>query len=258
MIELDQNTSSIILAVFGICSAVILIFTPAYYGKFAPKKRTLFMINSSSSWFIFEVVSPAMFIYTYLKQREGPLQVNFIAVMYLTHYFLRTFIYPFVRISKGKSSKTPLEITIMAMISNTFIGNANGHGAALKEMDGSLCCSFGCFKDPLFVVGFLLFWIGMAINWHSESVLRSLRKGGKKTYSIPYGGLFKYVSCAHYFGELLEWTGYAIASRTIGSIIFTLFTAFNLVPRAVKTHKWYHEKFEDYPKERKILIPKII
>jgi 3-oxo-5-alpha-steroid 4-dehydrogenase 1 len=29
----------------------------------------------------------------------------------------------------------------------------------------------------------------------------------------------------------------------------------NLVPRAIATHRWYREKFPDYPKDRKILIP---
>jgi hypothetical protein len=31
-----------------------------------------------------------------------------------------------------------------------------------------------------------------------------------------------------------------------------------LLPRAISHHKWYKEEFEDYPKERKIIIPKIL
>ena len=30
-------------------------------------------------------------------------------------------------------------------------------------------------------------------------------------------------------------------------------TIFNLLPRAISHHKWYKEKFEDYPKEGKII-----
>ena len=28
-----------------------------------------------------------------------------------------------------------------------------------------------------------------------------------------------------------------------------------MLPRAYKGHKWYHGKFPDYPKERKVVIP---
>ena len=32
----------------------------------------------------------------------------------------------------------------------------------------------------------------------------------------------------------------------------------NLFPRALSHHKWYKEKFSDYPKNRKAIIPGII
>jgi 3-oxo-5-alpha-steroid 4-dehydrogenase 1 len=44
------------------------------------------------------------------------------------------------------------------------------------------------------------------------SVLRNLRKPGDTGYYIPKGGMFEYVSGANFFGEILEWTGFAIAS----------------------------------------------
>jgi 3-oxo-5-alpha-steroid 4-dehydrogenase 1 len=34
-----------------------------------------------------------------------------------------------------------------------------------------------------------------------------------------------------------------------------LITIANLVPRAFQTHRWYREKFPDYPSERRVLIP---
>ena len=37
--------------------------------------------------------------------------------------------------------------------------------------------------------------------------------------------------------------------------IVTIFTAANLVPRALYTHKWFHKNFDDYPKERKAIFP---
>ena len=43
------------------------------------------------------------------------------------------------------------------------------------------------FYDPRFLIGLVLFLLGMAINIHSDSVLRSLRKPGETAYRIPRG-----------------------------------------------------------------------
>ncbi|GIQ98336.1 MAG: hypothetical protein CM15mP4_1730 [Candidatus Neomarinimicrobiota bacterium] len=40
-------------------------------------------------------------------------------------------------------------------------------------------------------------------------------------------------------------------------IFFALWTIFNLLPRALKHHAWYKDKFSDYPKDRKAIIPKL-
>ncbi|XP_024906268.1 3-oxo-5-alpha-steroid 4-dehydrogenase 1 isoform X3 [Pteropus alecto] len=69
------------------------------------------------------------------------------------------------------------------------------------------------------------------------------------------GGLFEYVSTANYFGEVLEWCGYGLASWSVQGAAFALFTFCVLLCRARQHHRWYLEKFEDYPKFRKIMIP---
>jgi protein-S-isoprenylcysteine O-methyltransferase Ste14 len=63
------------------------------------------------------------------------------------------------------------------------------------------------------------------------------------------------VSCPNYFGEMIEWTGWAIATLSWPGLVFALWTAANLVPRALKHHAWYHAKFVDYPPARKAIIP---
>ncbi|XP_038301310.1 3-oxo-5-alpha-steroid 4-dehydrogenase 1 isoform X1 [Canis lupus familiaris] len=69
------------------------------------------------------------------------------------------------------------------------------------------------------------------------------------------GGLFEYVTAANYFGEVVEWCGYGLASWSIQGGAFALFTFCILLTRAQQHHRWYLEKFEDYPKFRKIIIP---
>ncbi|KAH7730682.1 5alpha-reductase I [Aphelenchoides avenae] len=95
----------------------------------------------------------------------------------------------------------------------------------------------------------------MAINIHSDHVLRNLRKPGETGYKIPKGGMFEQVSAANLFGEILEWSGYALFAQTLPAVAFSVFTFSNLVPRALEHHRWYRTKFDDYPAERKAVIP---
>jgi hypothetical protein len=71
------------------------------------------------------------------------------------------------------------------------------------------------------------------------------------------GGAFRWVSAANYFGELVEWTGFAIAAMTPAAWAFAVFTAANLVPRAWSHHRWYRATFPEYPAARRSIIPYI-
>ncbi|XP_021362952.1 3-oxo-5-alpha-steroid 4-dehydrogenase 1-like isoform X2 [Mizuhopecten yessoensis] len=73
-----------------------------------------------------------------------------------------------------------------------------------------------------------------------------------------FGGLFTYVSGANFFGEILEWFGFAVANGTLPTLAFFLSTTASIAPRAFSHHRWYKEKFDDYPTERKALIPLVI
>eukprot|EP00956_Cyclotella_meneghiniana_P009821 scaffold13606_cov100-Cyclotella_meneghiniana.AAC.4 len=61
-------------------------------------------------------------------------------------------------------------------------------------------------------------------------------------------------------GEILEWFGFAMASRfSLSSVAFLCYTASNLIPRGIAHHEWYKNKFDDYPIERKwAVIPFIV
>ena len=53
------------------------------------------------------------------------------------------------------------------------------------------------------VIGGAMFLAGMAVNLHSDHIIRNLRRPGDTRHYIPRGGMFRYVSSANYFGELL-------------------------------------------------------
>ena len=62
-----------------------------------------------------------------------------------------------------------------------------------------------------------------------------------------------------YFTELISFTGFAIATWSLGALFVLAVSAANLIPRAFQVHRWYLEKFpDDYPRDRKVLIPFIV
>lgn len=62
------------------------------------------------------------------------------------------------------------------------------------------------------LTGLFLFTLGMTGNiWH-DKVLSNLRRHSneRKKYSIPYGGLYEFISFPNYLCEWIEWSGYAL------------------------------------------------
>ncbi len=70
--------------------------------------------------------------------------------------------------------------------------------------------------------------------------------------------MYKYISSPNYFGEIIEWAGWAILTWSSAGFVFFIWTIANLFPRAIAHHKWYQNKFEDYPMNRKAIFPFIL
>ncbi|XP_038626213.1 3-oxo-5-alpha-steroid 4-dehydrogenase 1 [Tachyglossus aculeatus] len=179
------------------------------------------------------------------RLRHGPNRL--LLSMFLLHYLHRSLVFPFL-IRGGKP--TPIYTFVMAFIFCSINGYIQG-----QFLTKYAVYSTSWISNPRFIIGFLMWLIGMLINIHSDHILRNLRKPGETEYKIPRGGLFEYVSGANFFGEIVEWCGYALASWSIESAAFAFFSACFLTRRAQHHHRWYLEKFEDYPTFRKALIP---
>ena len=99
--------------------------------------------------------------------------------------------------------------------------------------------------------------INKDLNIKSDNILLSLRsKSGE--YNIPNGFMFKQISFPNYFGEILEWTAFALMTWSLAGLSFMIWTMANLVPRAIAGHKWYKNTFDNYPKNRKAIFPFIL
>ncbi|XP_046770828.1 3-oxo-5-alpha-steroid 4-dehydrogenase 2 isoform X2 [Gallus gallus] len=161
-------------------------------------------------------------------------------------YVCRTFIYPFF--TRGRPF--PLQLLFFGTLFCVYNGFLQGYYLIYcAEYPNDWC------TDIRFTSGLLLFLLGMGINIHSDLLLRQLRKPGEVTYKIPQGGLFTYVSGANYFGEIVEWFGFAIATWSLPAFTFAFFTLCCIGPRAYHHHRYYLKTFTDYPKSRKALIP---
>jgi len=133
------------------------------------------------------------------------------------------------------------------------------NGFALGYLYGRFeCVDNSWFFDLRFIGGIVLFTAGVYINWKADAMLIGLRKPGETGYKIPQGWLFKYISCPNLFGELIEWGGFALLCWNLPALTFFIWTAANLVPRALSHHRWYREKFVDYPAERKAVVPFVL
>lgn len=210
-------------------------------------------VNSRLGWVVMEL--PVMIIFTWLfftGDAEKSLPVYIFYGLFMLHYFNRIFIFPFRIKENGK--RMPVLIVLSAIFFNVCNGFFNGYWF------GSLTPVYemSWFTDWRFILGIIMFFVGMYINMSSDQKLINLRKGGKKGYYIPHGGFFKYVSSPNLFGEIIEWTGWALMSWCLPSFSFALWTMANLIPRAIDHHRWYKSRFPDYPSERKAVIPFVV
>ena len=211
------------------------------------------MIPARIGWMVMEGVSPVVFGALFLfggTVKTAPMWVFFAA--WIVHYVNRSLIYPLRARIAGKGM--PAAIVAGGVIFNTINGGLNG------LFLGSLSAPYAdaWLRDPRFHFGLAVFLIGAAINLRADDRLLALRRPGGPDYAVPKGGLFRYVSCPNHFGEIVEWCGFAVMCWNLPALSFAVWTAANLIPRALSHHRWYRERFPDYPKERKAVIPFIL
>lgn len=167
---------------------------------------------------------------------------------HLGHYLFRTYIWPFM-LKGGKTM--PLSISLSAVFFNLFNGYVLGW--YLGHLAGPI--GWDDVLGPRFLLGAALMAGGFGLNIWADRKLFSLRKPGETGYKIPQGGLYNLISCPNYFTEIVEWAGFAIMVWALPAWAFWGMVVANLLPRARSNHQWYLQKFADYPKNRKALIP---
>ena len=230
---------------------VYLFFVSAPYGRHI-RKGWGKNISARAGWVIME--SPCvviMVIYAFIvRDNLEAIHIIFLS-LWLLHYIHRSFIYPFV--IDMTNPKMPISIAISAFSFNIVNVNLQAFGIYyLTEY------SSDWINNNIFYLGLIVFFIGMYINIKSDYLVIALRKSKGPGYHLPTKFMHKYISSPNYFGEIIEWLGWAVLTWSIAGAVFALWTIANLLPRAFAHHQWYKEKFPDYPKNKKAIIPGII
>lgn len=222
----------------------------AEYGRYSKPKSGIMkpIIPGRMDWFLHS--TSLLSVFNALQKTSSDEWKNhanlYILGMFVLHYIWRSIGFAFM-VQSPKPMSIPLAIST----------------SGFCFLNGWLQSRSAIYYDaievgPRFYFGAFLFFSGWAINFSSDLILINLRSGPEdKGYYIPKGFMFEYVSGANFFGECVEWFGFAIASNfMLAPLTFSVFTFSNLAPRAYQHHTWYLNKFkEEYPKNRKALIP---
>jgi 3-oxo-5-alpha-steroid 4-dehydrogenase 1 len=246
------------MAAMAVVVFVALFFLKAGYGylsssNWGPK------INNKVAWilmeapaFIFLLYYTVSFSLSGIDTGNSKIVLYIMAGLFLLHYFQRSFIFPLLM--RGKSTM-PIAVMLMGLTFNTL--NAYMIGGWLYGAAPSGMYTTAWLYSPKFIIGLVIFFLGMGINLHSDHVIRNLRKPGDTKHYIPYKGFYRYVTSANYFGELTEWIGFAILTWSPAGLLFAVWTFANLAPRAKSlTEKYVQEFGNEYTKlNKKHIIP---
>jgi len=237
-----------IMAGIAVVVFVALLKVEAGYGiAYTPKWGP--SVGNKVGWVFMEapvfIIMLALWLASPRRWEVAPMVM---CLIFELHYFQRSFIFPLMM--KGKS-RMPLAIMLMGVIFNSL--NAMMQGGWIFYVSAADRYPVSWLWSWQFILGTLVFALGMYTNLQSDSIIRHLRKPGDTKHYLPRGGMFRYVTSANYLGELMEWVGFAILTWSWAGAVFALWTFANLAPRARKINGRYQREFG--PLNQKSIIP---
>lgn len=241
------NIFLLIMTIIAVIVFIALYYVTAGYGVFYNKKWG-FAIPNKIGWILMESpVFIAMILLCVFSERSTNIVCLIFLILFEIHYFQRSFIFPFL--IRGKSVM-PLSVILMGMIFNTL--NAFMQGGWIFYVSPENMYEISWLTTPQFIIGTLIFFVGMIINIHSDYIIRHLRQPGDTRHYLPKKGMFKYVTSANYFGEFVEWLGFAILTWSLSGAVFAVWTFANLAPRAAKIYDNYKKEFGNELNTKKV------
>jgi 3-oxo-5-alpha-steroid 4-dehydrogenase 1 len=246
------NGACYVWAALALVVVPYLLLRPAPYGRHS---RTGWgpTLNARLAWVLMEAPSPILMSICFVIGRRpiGSVESVFLG-LWLSHYLYRAFVFPLLL----PASSRPMPVTIAASGGFFNLVNASLNGIWLFSLSPARPAAW--LSSPAFIAGTTLFVAGYLAHLLADHHLRRLRLENGGGRGVPRGWLFQFLSCPNYFGEIVEWAGFAIATWSPCGLLFALWTAANLVPRAIHHHRWYRAKFADYPSQRRAVVPFVL
>jgi 3-oxo-5-alpha-steroid 4-dehydrogenase 1 len=230
---------------------LLLIFVRAPYGRHVRSGWGI-LIPARQAWLIMELPGPLILPGMLLASDVPVHPVALLAAgLYVGHYVYRAVIYPLL--IPSSSSPMPVSVMAMAIVFNSL--NATLNGLALG--------TFWPFADREFsdfwvVFGVLAFLTGFVIHVHSDWRMRVEKRLHDNRRFIPNSGLHRMLASPNYFGEIVQWAGFAVMAGTLAALSFAVWTVANLLPRAISHWRWYRKTFPEYPRSRRAILPWIL
>lgn len=246
---------------FALFTIVCAPFANSPYGRFASEQWGGINLNPKLGWWLMEIPASVVFLWFFIANADHwNVAALALGAVWVLHYGNRGWFFPLsIRVAKDRRSTFSVVVMALGMFVTAIHGYLNA--TWFTRFGGHLDAAW--LTDPRFILGLLVYLGGFVLIVHSEYVVRHLRDpnkpaSGEPDYKIPYGGGYRFVSSPQYLGELTAWAGFSIMTWGLPGVMILLISAGNLVPRAFATQRWYQEKFPDYPKDRKALIPYVL
>lgn len=239
---------------FAAFVAISALFVQSPYGRFASEKLGV-SLDPRLGWWLMELPATVVFLVFFaLGERHDVVPMVFAAI-WCIHYANRGWFFPLtIRTTPGQKGS----FSITVVLAGWFVTGMHGFLNAQWFTDFGDHLTTEWLTDPRFLVGLAVYYSGYFLVLHSERVVRTLRDTPGPRYRIPFGGGFKLVTNPAYLGELVGWAGFALMTWSLAGVLIFCISAANLIPRAFQNHRWYLEKFDDYPKDRKVLVPYVL
>ncbi|KAL5280377.1 SRD5A3 family protein [Megaselia abdita] len=160
----------------------------------------------------------------------------------------------------SEKGKMTLATLVLSIVSYFFIVSANilnSQGFQDQKVQHVMDKSINFSQIALA----LLFFLCWREQYKTNKILVSLRtdKSGRQVsdkHFIPYGRLFNYISSPHFLTEIIMYSCLSgIMPKSLYLINLAIFVYLNQVNNANVVHDWYKNKFENYPRDRKVIVP---
>lgn len=245
----ERDVFRLLLGAWFVLSAIVFVvlrFIAAPYGRHA-RPGWGPTLPARLGWMLMEAPSPLLILGCLLRFGGTP-GAWALGSLWLVHYANRAALQPL----RAPAGARPIPVLVCAMAVGFNLVNGWLNGRSLTGLGPAYAPAW--WTTPTVWLGLLLWAAGWGVNLHADAVLRRLRLQGGG-YRVPEGGLYRFVSCPNYFGEILEWVGFAVAAGSPAAWSFAVWTFANLAPRAVTHHRWYVATFPGYPAGRRALVP---